>query len=387
MTVLTLPQNRLSGVLRDYPREVFSAGLVAAAALVGIASLAAPAASTPRLPAVESAAVPPAVEPMLMRNVAPQTAEQINAAIPLDAGPNPAARPFLLGKLDATTRERATDCLAQAIYYEAGSESVDGQRAVAQVVLNRLRHPAFPKSVCGVVYQGSDRATGCQFTFTCDGSLNRSPVRWAWDRAYEVARSALAGYVFTPVGEATHYHTDWVVPYWSSALTKSAVVGAHIFYRWAGSWGTPVAFSGRYTRVEPDVAALRNAALSTDKELASDNAATGIDAARKELPPELAALLNAEPGLNGQRVEMKLNVAGKNPRPGALPATDPAATASSSNLQWALGGSAPKAEDQKPLGRSATAPAVAAPASSAASSAPVAALADSVAAAGSASAR
>ncbi|MGJ3626051.1 cell wall hydrolase [Sphingomonas sp. MMS24-JH45] len=84
-----------------------------------------------------------------------------------------------------------------------------------QVVLNRLRHPAFPKTVCGVVFQGAERSTGCQFTFTCDGALARQPSPLAWDRARKVAAAALAGAVYRPVGYATHYHTDWVVPYWS----------------------------------------------------------------------------------------------------------------------------------------------------------------------------
>lgn len=86
-----------------------------------------------------------------------------------------AARPFAFSAADTSSRERAEQCLAEAIYYEAGSESEDGQRAVAQVVLNRVRHAAFPNSVCGVIYQGSERTTGCQFTFTCDGSLARAP--------------------------------------------------------------------------------------------------------------------------------------------------------------------------------------------------------------------
>ena len=113
---------------------------------------------------------------MLVRQLAPDRRLTVNAQIPLATGPNPAAQPFFAGKVDDATRARALDCLTSAIYYEAGQESTDGQRAVAQVVLNRVRHPAFPASVCGVVYEGSTRATGCQFTFTCDGSLARAPM-------------------------------------------------------------------------------------------------------------------------------------------------------------------------------------------------------------------
>lgn len=151
------------------------------------------------------------------------------------------ARPFVLrgSQLD---RARALQCLTTAIYYEAGNEPDAGQRAVAQVVLNRVRHPAFPASICGVVFQGSERRTGCQFTFTCDGALTRRYPDAFWERARQVAAAALSGSVYAPVGYATHYHTDWVVPYWQSSLSKIAAVDTHLFFRWAGWWGTPGAF-------------------------------------------------------------------------------------------------------------------------------------------------
>ena len=141
---------------------------------------------------------------------------------------------------------RSIDCLTQASYYEAATESDEGKRAVAQVVLNRLRHPAYPKSVCGVVYQGSQRTTGCQFSFTCDGSLARVPAVAAWDRARDVASQALAGYVYAPVGTSTHYHADYVFPYWAITLVKLKKIGAHIFYRMTGPAGAPAGFSGKY---------------------------------------------------------------------------------------------------------------------------------------------
>jgi hypothetical protein len=156
--------------------------------------------------------------------------------------------------------DRAIDCLAAAVYYEAASEGTDGQKAVAQVVINRLRHPAFPKTVCGVVFQGSDRITGCQFTFTCDGALARKPPPTPWIGARQIARSALTGTVFRPVGYATHYHTQEVVPDWRTSLDKIKLVGTQIFYRWTGWWGTADAFRGTYARSEPRVQAL--AALS-----------------------------------------------------------------------------------------------------------------------------
>ncbi len=143
-------------------------------------------------------------------------------------------------------RARALHCLTQAIYYEAAREGLKGQQAVAQVVLNRMRHPAYPKSICGVVFQGSARSTGCQFTFTCDGSLRWRPEPVLWDQARRVAEKALAGYVDKQVGSATHYHARYVAPYWAPTLVKMTQVGQHIFYRWTGPWGEPPAFTGRY---------------------------------------------------------------------------------------------------------------------------------------------
>lgn len=192
----------------------------------------------------------PAAEPLKFKAVAPETAVAINAAVPISAAPNPAARAFLMNA-GGDVYARSLSCLTAAVYYEAATESLDGQRAVAQVVLNRMRHPAYPNSVCGVVFQGSERSTGCQFTFTCDGALARTPVAGIWARARAVAAAALGGVVYAPVGWATHYHTNWVVPYWSSSLVKIGNVGTHIFYRWEGGWGRAPAFRDRHAGVEP----------------------------------------------------------------------------------------------------------------------------------------
>jgi spore germination cell wall hydrolase CwlJ-like protein len=183
--------------------------------------------------------------PLAATKVEGLEAEQINATLPFSTAPIQAASPFSLASAGESDRARAELCLTQAIYYEAGYEPVEGRRAVAQVVLNRLRHPAFPKSVCGVVYDGSS-APGCQFSFTCDGSLRRTPSARAWEEAARIAREALAGKVAATVGQATHYHTDYVAPYWAPRLSKISQIGAHIFYRWPGSWGLKGAFTGRY---------------------------------------------------------------------------------------------------------------------------------------------
>jgi len=146
------------------------------------------------------------------------------------------AAPFV-GSQDPAEFEQSLECLTQAVYYEARSQSADGQRAVAQVVLNRVRHPSYPNSVCGVVFQGSERVTGCQFTFTCDGSMYNTIEYLAWERAQRIARIALAGSVYRPVGLALNYHAASIRPYWAPSLVRQAVVGDHVFYRRPNSSG------------------------------------------------------------------------------------------------------------------------------------------------------
>lgn len=163
--------------------------------------------------------------------------------------PGPAAPAFAMSG-GLTTRLRAEHCLTMAIYYEAASEGEAGQRGVAQVVMNRVQHPGFPNSVCGVVFQGSQRITGCQFSFTCDGSLARRPQDSVWERAGRVAKAALGGFVFENVGLATHYHTLAVNPYWAASLDPVGTIGAHRFYRWNGSAGSRSAFSAQYDGFE-----------------------------------------------------------------------------------------------------------------------------------------
>lgn len=177
-----------------------------------------------------------------------------NAAIHFVTGPIPPAPRFTFTG-SQEDRRRATDCLALAAMAEAGPSDT-GQRAVIQVVLNRTRHPAFAKTICGVVFEGSQRQTGCQFTFTCDGSLARRYSASAWEQARLRAAEALGGYVFKPVGAATHYHTDWVFPYWSPRLEKLARIETHLFFRWPGQWGSPRALTVGYRGGEPDFAAL-----------------------------------------------------------------------------------------------------------------------------------
>ena len=213
-------------------------------------------------------------------------AYRFNASIPVSTEPVEPATPFSLpSTLSAIERQRALNCLTQAVYYEAGSESAQGQRAVAQVILNRMRHPAFPSSVCGVVYSGSQRSTGCQFTFTCDGSLARLPSASGWARSRQVATSALSGYVEVSVGQATHYHALYVAPYWSPSLLKVANIGAHTFYRWKGLTGKRSAFVSPYAGREPVVSG--RTAPEAEPELPLQNAPEVLDASvfRSLAPP------------------------------------------------------------------------------------------------------
>lgn len=179
-------------------------------------------------------------------------AREINALKPFADLPINPMEPFIL-RASRQDRAQALRCLSQAIYYEAAREPPEGQRAVAQVVLNRVRHPAYPNSVCGVVFQGSARRTGCQFSFTCDGSLTWAPEPWLWRQVEAVASEALDGFVEENVGSATHYHADYVAPYWAPTLVKMTKVGAHIFYRWTGPMGEPPAFTSRYVGGEKNL--------------------------------------------------------------------------------------------------------------------------------------
>ncbi|WP_200910199.1 cell wall hydrolase [Sphingomonas sp. Leaf38] len=169
---------------------------------------------------------------------------------PLAAAAAFVAPPFLTAR-SGDDAGRAADCLTAAVYYEARSQSEEGQRAVAQVVLNRVRDRAFPNSVCGVVYQGAERRTGCQFSFTCDGSMARAREPGAWERARGVATAALGGSVYAPVGAATSFHTTSILPWWASSLARITTVGAHVFYRWQGALERALTFRQAYAGVEP----------------------------------------------------------------------------------------------------------------------------------------
>lgn len=182
------------------------------------------------------------------------------------------AMPFIF-QGSATDKGLAANCLATAAWYEAGDDA-EGQRAVVQVVLNRVRDPSFPNSVCGNVFQGYQRTTGCQFSFTCDGSmLRRKPSEAAWGRALALSERALAGEVDTQVHNATHFHADYVNPWWNAYMRPIAKVGAHIFYVRNGARGILPGSAGTLSAefAIPDVSK-RRVASSGEGAQASDTA-------------------------------------------------------------------------------------------------------------------
>jgi hypothetical protein len=131
---------------------------------------------------------------------------------------------------DALDREQR--CLAEAVYFEARSEPEDGQAAVAQVVLNRVKSGLYPSNVCGVVYQNRHRYMGCQFSFACEGKSLRITDGPSWQSATRIASAVIEGRTYlAEVGDATHYHADYVRPGWSRRLRKMDVIGRHIFYQ------------------------------------------------------------------------------------------------------------------------------------------------------------
>ncbi|QKG72232.1 cell wall hydrolase [Erythrobacter mangrovi] len=231
-------------------RGLACAGVLVSTLLVGSAVV---------LPSSDSARAMSVLEPELSEQMASMStgidqplavsgdaAEARNALIPLSKVRLESPGYLRRVEMSATSESTAERCLAQAIYYEAALEPLSGQRAVAQVVLNRVRHPAYPNSVCGVVYEGANRPV-CQFSFTCDGSLLRSPVKSYWDRSQRIAREMLDGDSVPEVGTATHYHADYVVPRWAYTLGKITQIGRHIFYRFPGAYGSAGTFNQRWS--------------------------------------------------------------------------------------------------------------------------------------------
>jgi len=239
----------------------------------------------------------------------------------------------------AEDRRRALRCLTQGIYYEAALEPTEGQEAVAQVILNRVRDPNYPNSVCGVVFEGAERTTGCQFSFTCDGALAQAPVGWAWNRARLVAERALAGAVSARVGTATHYHADYVHPWWAPTLNKLTQIGAHIFYRWKGVYGEPAAFRQAYAGREPLIDEARfsrprvQIASASDAQLALDQALANGESVMRTVEIDGQTRVVGVASLGGRRQATAADIAAINQRLAAFEA--PAAPASDEPIRTA----------------------------------------------------
>ena len=254
-------------------------------------------------------------------------AQRLNAAMaPASGALRPALRFVFKGS--AQDRRRALRCLTQAVYYEAALEPENGQAGVAQVVLNRVRDPNYANTVCGVVFEGAERVTGCQFSFTCDGSLGQAPVGWAWERARKVAERALNGAVAQEVGTATHYHADYVHPWWAPTVAKVTQIGAHIFYRWKGVYGETAAFRKTYSGREP---AIDEARFSRPRLTIAAGAATGgpdpdavvADAPLRTVEVDGRQRVVGVISLGGRRLPTRDEVAAINAR---LSAVDPSST-------------------------------------------------------------
>lgn len=131
----------------------------------------------------------------------------------------------------ADMRASEHQCLSEAVYYEARSESRSGQLAVADVVKNRVKSKHYPNTICAVIYEGAHRPFACQFSFACDGSMDRAPQGKAWQRSQNIAQVSLTGFVPDLTKNSTHYHTVNIEPDWSKTLEFKAKIGFHKFYR------------------------------------------------------------------------------------------------------------------------------------------------------------
>jgi hypothetical protein len=246
--------------------------------------------------------------------------------------------PFHFKSADAAAEDHARDtqCLAQAVYYEARGESPSGQAAVAQVVLNRVRHPAFPKTICGVVFQhvGDD----CQFSFACNGAMRQPVDRASWRRAVGVADRALSGAVMAEVGAATHFQAARSSSGWAGSLAKVAQIGEHIFYRFTGRAGTPRMFKAEPQRSAPDVETNADAARV-------HTAFTVATAGQAPASPAEAKPLTAD---------VKATAATATPTPATSKAVEPGAKAPSAAGEGAQPLKAVEPETSKPIAATTT---------------------------------
>jgi spore germination cell wall hydrolase CwlJ-like protein len=255
------PRPITAGVLGDHGifAAIDSVSPVMVAFALPEAAKAAVAALVPRvpvlaprtLPAADAATAPETAAQVTLLSYAPDAGgseEPFDAvigksgkdAVVLDAS-IPATHSWLNAPLPASSRSAPeVKCLATAIYFEARGESEKGRIAVAQVVLNRVKNPAYPDTICSVVYQNKNKRNRCQFSFACDGISDRIRDKKAWAEAQALARRVLndeSTLYLASVGAATHYHATYVRPRWARTMNKMEKIGRHIFYKTRnGGW-------------------------------------------------------------------------------------------------------------------------------------------------------
>jgi len=186
-------------------------------------------------------------------------------------------------RTDAENMVRQSQCLAEAIYYEARSESLNGQLGVAEVIVNRVNDHRYPNTICDVVYQGATRTTGCQFTFTCDGAMNKSPRGAKWDKAQSIAAHVMMDLNERKTGGATHYHATYVDPIWNSGLIKTRKIGTHIFYRFPRGSEWSVASARQSARLAQRRAGLKTITPAGAASVAPTELLTPVDATAADL--------------------------------------------------------------------------------------------------------
>lgn len=190
-----------------------------------------------RLASIDAGVMPSSAAPSSMTQATQISLPELLAVLPTPAPGVPPPTPAQRLNLDGASRVKAERCLANAIYFEARSEPLKGQIAVAQVVINRAFSGFYPNDICGVVYQNAHRRLACQFTFACDGKSKAIHDRGSWARANRIAKQALDGQLYeTAVGTSTHYHAVYVRPIWAREMKKNVRFGVHNFYR-PYAWG------------------------------------------------------------------------------------------------------------------------------------------------------
>lgn len=221
--------NKATRFLAEKPTHVAGWGCALAAVAIAAFTFPAVAAKANSARITTAAPINVSIESTQVMTHADGLVSKLADSFLIEAAPVKSVAAKLIDNAEFQAREHK--CLSQAIFYESRSEGKDGQKAVAEVIQNRVRSKHYPNSICGVVFQGSQRRTGCQFSFTCDGSMELAPKGKTWLRANNVAALAMTGGITPITGRATHYHTLDVQPVWSDTLVMTKQIETHKFYR------------------------------------------------------------------------------------------------------------------------------------------------------------